>query len=398
MPRPRRKRARQVLLLIETSRAYGRGLVEGIARYAERNATWSIFFQERGLTDPFPRWFKQWRGDGIISRTLRKADIDKLLVTRMPVVELYAGPTSGLPRVFQDEEMAARLAADHFLDRGFRNLAFFATDRAHWIEGRRRNCEQVLRDRGYPCRDYECAAAKRSVGTTSRHADDRTVIRWLKRLPKPCGVFCASDFYAVQLARACRGGGIIVPEQVAILGVDNDPVFCQTCTPRLSSLDLDSARIGYEAAALLDRLMAGKSPPEGGVSVAPRQVVPRESTDILAIEDADVVQAVRLMRERACQKLRIAQVADAVGLSRRVFEQRFRRVLRRSPKDEILRLRMERARMLLSTCDMSVALVAKTIGFASQEYFARAFRRRTGVTPRTYRQQSQLSGGSSRLP
>ena len=387
MPRLRRGRICQVLLLIETSRAYGRGLVEGIARYAEQNGSWSILFEERGLADPFPRWLKQWRVDGIISRTTRKADVNKLLGTRLPVVELYAGATVGLPRVFQNEEMAARLATDHFLDRGFRNLAFFCTDHAHWIEGRWRAFAHVLRERGYPCHRFDLPAARPPAGKAPRQVDDRVIIRWLKKLPKPCGVFCASDFYASQLIRACRTGGISVPERIAVLGVDNDPVFCGACTPRLSSLDLDSARIGHEAAALLDRLMAGESAPEGGVCVQPRQVVTRESTDILAIEDTDVAQAVRLIREQACGQLRVAQVADSVGLSRRVFEKRFRHALNRSPKNEMLRVRMERAKMLLVASDMSIAQVAKASGFASVEYFSRAFRRWIGMAPRTYRRQ-----------
>jgi LacI family transcriptional regulator len=386
----RLRRIPRVLLLIETSRAYGRGLVEGIMHYAEENGPWSIYFEERGLTDPLPRWLKQWRGDGIISRTPHKADLARLLATGLPVVQMWPD----LPLVYPDDEGIARLAVEHFLDRGLRQFAFFCTDRAHWIDVRRRAFEQTVQQCEYRCDSFRFAPARSSAGKKARQIDDRSVIRWLRKLPKPCGVLCATDFYAMRLVSACRTAGIIVPEQVAVLGVDNDPVFCGVCFPRLSSIDLGSDRIGYEAAALLDRMMGGKRPPQKGVCVEPRQVVTRESTDVLAVDDAGMAQAVRLIREQACRPLRVGQVAAAVGLSRRVFEQRFRRALHRSPKEEMLRVRIERAKMLLSTSDLAVSLVARKSGFSSPEYFARAFRRQTGTTPRTYRRQRRRHGES----
>ncbi len=395
---PRSRRIPHVLLLIETSRAYGRGLVEGIARYAEENGPWSILYEERGLTDPLPRWLRHWRGDGIISRTIRSADAAKLLATGLPVVELYAYNEPRLPRVRPDEAEIARLAAEHFLDRGLRNFAFFSTQRAHWIDGRRRAFEEVLRQRGHVCHGFRFMAAAKTAGKKPRRIDDRSVIHWLRKLPKPCGVFCASDFFAARLLRTCRACDIAVPDQVAVLGVDNDAVFCGVSLPQLSSIDLGSARIGHEAAALLDRLMAGRSPPKGAVCVAPRHVITRQSTDILAIDDRDIAQAARLIRDQACQQLQVAQLAVAVGLSRRALEQRFRRALHRSPKEEILRVRMEQAKMLLATSNAAVAQVAKRSGFRSPKYFARAFRQRIGVTPQVYRGQRQLPAGKSHGP
>ena len=388
----------QVLLLIETSRAYGRGLVEGIARYAEERGPWSIYFDERGLCDPLPRWLKNWRGNGIISRTTHKLDMAKLLGVRVPVVELFPNPAMNAPLVRPDEEAIARLAAEHFLDRGLRNLAFFCTDQGHWARWREQAFERVVQEHGYHCHLFNSVRERRLGDKKSRPIDDRKVIRWLHALPKPCGVFCATDFHAMQLTRSCRTCGVLVPEQIAVLGVDNDPVICGVCFPRLSSIELGSARIGYEAAALLDRMMAGESPPKEGVCVEPVQVITRQSTDTLAIEDPDMAQAARLIREQACRRVRVAQVADILGLSRRVFEQRFQAALQRNPKEEIVRVQMDRAKMLLSGTDMSVALVAKESGFTSLAYFSRAFRRQSGLTPRAYRKKHRLSSGSTHLP
>jgi LacI family transcriptional regulator len=384
------RRIPQVLLLIETSRAYGRGLVEGIARYAEENGPWSMFFEERGLADPLPRWLNKWRGDGIIARTPRKADIHKITAMRLPIVELFAGPKAGIPRVYQDEDAVGRLAAEHFVSCGLRNFAFFATDHAEWIDERRCAFERVLQENGHACQPSPFITPNGSIRGSSRQFDDRSVIRWLRKLPQPCGVFCASDFYAMQLIRACRTGGILVPEQIAILGVDNDPVFCGTSFPRLSSIDLGSPRIGYRAAALLDRLMSGKAAPPEGVCVEPLQLIARESTDILAVEDAEMALAARMIREQACQRLRVSQVATALGLSLRVFEQRFRIAMHRSPKEAIIRVRLERAKLLLATTNLAVAIVAKKSGFGSQEYFARLFHRRTGMTPRAFRNERRM--------
>jgi LacI family transcriptional regulator len=390
-----KRRIPQVLLLIETSRAYGRGLAEGIARYAEEHGPWSIQFDERSLTDPFPRWLAGWRGDGIIARSTHRRDVARLLATRLPIVELYAYHDSTFPSVRPDEAAIASLAVEHLLDCGVKNFAFFDAARAHWTEARRRAFEQALRRVGCRCCAFSLPSAAQPAGNGRREVGDRGLARWLAKLPKPCGVFCACDFFAMHLLRTCRACSIAVPEQIAVLGVDNDPVLCGVCLPRLSSIDLGSDRIGYRAAALLARLMVGRPCSKTSVSVEPQRVVARQSTDVLAIDDADVARATKLIREHACRQLRVAEVAASVGLSRRTLEQRFQDALHHTVKDEIVRVRMERARTLLATTDTAIAIVAKLSGFASPKYFSRAFRLRTGMTPHTYRNQRRLPLGSS---
>ncbi len=227
----------------------------------------------------------------------------KLLGVRLPLVELFPNPALNTPLVRPDEEAIARLAARHFLDRGFRSFAFFWTDQGHWALWRRQAFERVLQGFGYHCHAFSSVRERSPAGKEPRPIDDRHVIRWLRGLPKPCGVFCATDIDAMQLTRSCRTDGILVPEQIAVLGVDNDLVICGVCFPRLSSIELGSARIGYEAAALLDRMMAGQKPPHEGVCVEPLHVVTRQLTDTSAIEDPDIAQAARLIREQACRRV-----------------------------------------------------------------------------------------------
>jgi LacI family transcriptional regulator len=385
------------LLLIETSRAYGRGLVEGIIRYAEENGPWALSFEERELNDRLPRSLRDWRGQGIISRTTQKRDLDRLLAKRVPLVELYAGPKPGLRGVFPDEAAIARLAVEHFLDLGLREFGFFCAFEVHWIVARRAAFQESLRERGYSCHTLPFVSTHRAAGRRPASMDQQDVIRWIRGLPKPCGVLCAADFHAAQLLQAARACGIAVPEQIAILGVDNDPVFCGASHPQLSSINPGALRVGYEAAALLARMMSGKVRGEDHVFVQPVGVVTRESTDILAIDDTDVAHAVRIIREHACKRLRVSDVAEAVGLSRRVLEQRFQGALHRSPKEEILRVRLQQAKMLLATSNLAIALVAPKCGFTSQEYFARVFKQRIGTTPAQFRRRHLSSGSDTRF-
>ena len=385
--RPQWLRSPQVMLLIDTSSVYGRELIEGIGRYAAEHGPWSIYHEDRGLFDPLPPMLKGWQGDGIMARSVRRADLKRLLATGLPVVELFADFALSPPQVCPNEETIGRLAADHFLGRGLQNLAFFANDWAWWIDTRRQAFAQAVKKRGRACNYFELYAPRKS----RKRLGESHLTGWLESLPKPCGVFCACDVYGSQVTNACRRHGIAVPTQIAVLGVDNDPVICSVSFPPLSSVDLNSKRVGYEAAALLDRMMAGKKPPKRTILVEPEHVITRESTDIIAVEDADVAQAIRLIREHACRGLRVKEVAETLGLSRRALQQRFHRVLRQTPKEELMRVQIDRAKLLLCQTGLSVEQIAKRTGFSAFEYFVRAFRRETGVTPLRYRGSHRIA-------
>jgi len=385
---PRKPRLHQVAILIETSRAYGRGLVEGIGRYVEEHAPWSIFFEERGLWDPLPQWLKDWQGDGIIARTVQKTDLSRILAKGLPTVELLAEPDGRFASVTPDRDAVARMAADHFMERGFRNFAFFRTDDLWWMLRRQGDFEAELLRRGHACRSF--SSFLQQCSTKAGPNEPRTIARWLDALPRPCGVFCASDFFAARLLGVCRQQGIAVPEEVAVLGVDNDSVMCSICCPPLSSIELGSRRIGYEAAALLERMMARKKAAPQVVSVQPETIFSRQSTDTLAIQDADIAQAIRFIRKNACDGLNVDQVVESVGLSRRCLEQRFRQIIHCTPKCEITRIQIDRARKLLLETELSIETISHRSGFHSFKYFARAFQRVVGMTPRDFRRRRRV--------
>jgi LacI family transcriptional regulator len=383
---PPRLRSPKVMLLIDTSSVYGRELVEGIGRYAAEHGPWSIYHNDRGLFDPLPS-LKKWDGEGIMARSVRKSDLKRLLATGLPVVELFADFALSPPAVCPNDEIIGKLAVDHFLDRGLQNVAYFACEWSWWSDTRRKAFRRVLKLSGRAYNYAELFPPFRS----KKRINENQLICWLEALPKPCGVLAADDEYGIQITNACRRCGIAIPTQIAVLGVDNDPVICSVSFPPLSSIELNGRRVGYEAAALLAGMMAGNPPPKKTILVEPGQVITRESTDIMAVDDADVAQAIRLIREHACRGLKAAEVAKAVGLSRRALQQRFQRVLQRTPKAELMQVQMDRAKMLLCQTDMSVEKIARQSGFTTFEYFVRAFRREMGVTPRRYRKTSRVA-------
>jgi LacI family transcriptional regulator len=385
MDRPRR--VPHVLLLVETTLAYGRSVVEGIARYALENGPWSVQFEPRALDSLPPKWLRNWRGDGIISRTGSEKAAQMLKATRLPLVEMLGSPKIGVAQVRGDLDKMGQMAAEHFLQSGLRQFAYFTYEETVFTQEHREPFRKALVDRGFGCHIFNAIFSKEILW----HWDERyrpSVVKWLRSLPRPIGIYTTGDTHAVRLLDICRELNIAVPEEMAILGVGNDPVICETLRPTLSSMDLDPKHIGYEAARLLDRKMAGQRANEL-ILIPPSHIVVRQSTDLMAIDDADVVQAMRFIREFATSGIEVPLVAEKVGLSQRVLERRFKKYLGRNPKAEITRIQIEHAKKLLTQTEMSSSFVAKKSGFRSLAYFNSAFRRETGMTPHRYRRMDR---------
>jgi LacI family transcriptional regulator len=380
----------RILLLIETSRAYGRGLVEGIARYAQENGPWSIQFEDRGLEATPPAWLKEWRGQGIIARCITQKQAKLLRTTNLPIVELLGDRHIGTAEVTCDDYLMGRMACDHFFDRGLRQFAFFTYGETWWTQTHCEGFCRALRERGYGCNIYRPPRTPDRALPVWHEYQRPRLIEWLRSLLRPIGVYTAGDMQAVRLLDACRELSIAVPEEISILSISNDPVICETVRPTLSSMDLDARRIGYEAAALLSRKMAGERS-AGVIYVPPSHIAVRQSTEITHIADSDVVQAMQFIRDFACTGIGVVRVAEKTGLSRSVLERRFRQYLGRTPKVEIMHVRIERAKMLLAQTDKSSESVAHKCGFASLVYFTKAFRRIVGMTPRAYRRTRRIT-------
>jgi LacI family transcriptional regulator len=389
---------RQVLLLVETSRAYGRGLVEGVAHYHREHGGWSICFKPHGLGDPPPPWLRDWQGDGILVRIGDQRMARAVQRIGVPAVDLRGlVGAKGLPFIGVDHREVARLAAEHLLERGFRHFGFCGLPRkvhphmddlCDWF------CKFIAQA-GCTC-DVFKARRGPLPGEAWEHQQSRAgqwidqqerIVRWIESLPKPVGVMACHDDRAVQVLDACRRTGMMVPDAVAVIGVDNDQELCDLSIPPLTSVDEFPSRIGYEAAALLDRLMDGGSPPKRRILIPPRAVVPRHSTDVLATDDRIVARAAHLIRRRACEGIRVTDVVAEIPASRATLSARFKSIVGRTMREEILRVQILQAKELLATTDLPIKQVARRVGFRYVEYFARLFRRTTGETPAGYRKQ-----------
>jgi LacI family transcriptional regulator len=373
------RRQPKVALLIEMSNAYARGVLQGVVRYIREHESWSFYLVEQSRGEDPPSWLSHWDGDGVIARIESKKIARVIAGCKLPTVDVSAARhLSALPWVETDDRAIAKLAADHFLERGFKNFAYCGARGFLWSRWRGEHFLELLKAAGYRCPIFM---------PSGQQSDEQiaAIEKWLKRLPKPVGVFACYDVRGQQILDACRNAGLAVPDEVAVLGVDNDELLCELASPRLSSVTPDTHRTGYEAAALLARMMKGERPGAIELRIVPLGIECRQSTDVLAIDDRYVAQAVRFIREHACDPIQVEDVLRAVPLSRKALETRFKKLLNHTLHDEIVRVRIGRAKQLLADTDLTLTDIATRTGFEHAEYFSVAFKRETNSTPGTYR-------------
>ena len=374
----------KVALLIETSNAYARGLLHGIQAYIREHGPWSVYLAEHGRGDEPPPWLAGWDGHGVIARIENEAIARALEPLRIPVVDMSAGRLlPGLPWCETDDAEIARIAAEHLLERGFRNFAFCGDDRFHWSDARRDVFRKIVENAGHSVSLYSPLLGADADSDSETDA----IGEWLKNLPRPLAVFACYDPRGRQVLDACRRLGIAVPDEISVLGVDNDELLCALAHPPLSSVTPNTLRTGYEAAAILDRMMSGKPVGPEAHLIPPVGVAVRQSTDVLAVEDKNVARAVRYIREHACEGIHVEDVVKDSGLSRRLLETRFKKLLARSPHEEITRVQLLRVKELLSETDLPLVEIADRTGFRYVEYLSAVFKSKTGLPPGAFRNE-----------
>jgi LacI family transcriptional regulator len=383
--------ARKVALLIETSNRYGRDLLYGVRDWMQEHERWAIRFTEQARRAPLPSWLRDWHGDGIIARVDSPEIAAALKRTRLPVIDVSAERfASEFPRVSIDNDRVAQLAFEHLASKGFVNFAYCGDARFLWSRQRGAAFKRCAAAAGRRCHIFESrATAKRPPGSD---AENRAIAAWLRALPTPVAVFACYDARAQQVLEACQLLELHVPEDVAVLGVDNDEVLCDLCTPPLSSVLPNARRTGYEAAAMLARMLRG----ERGIGAATRYVEPvrvveRPSTDVVSVDDAKVAAALRYIRQHACEGANVGDVLRAVPMSRTLLEQKFKTLLGQSPHRHIVQQKIERAKHLLVESELSIGVIAELAGFESASYLSVAFRRETGESPYAYRTKHRTS-------
>lgn len=384
-----------VALIIETATAYGRHILHGINRYLRTHQAWSVYLEQHDLNAAPPNWLANWLGDGVISRSTSRALANAVRRGHIAAVDLSdRKKPGGLPRINSNDATIGRLAAEHLRERGLQSLAFCGFAGELWSARRRAGFRAAVAEFGLGCPTFESSWYGPNVPTWEN--EQAAIGEWLRSLPLPVGVMACNDMRGQHLLDACLRVGLKVPDDVAVVGVDDDEILCELCTPPLSSVVPNADLIGYEAAALLDRLMAGGTEEPAERFIEPLGLTVRRSSDVLAIDDPAVADAVRFIRENACRGITVADVLRAVPVSRTYLERRFRNYLGRSPQAEIRSVQLKRVRNLLTETDLKLVQVAELSGFAHPEYLSVVFRQATGQTPGQFRRTAHAA--ARRLP
>jgi LacI family transcriptional regulator len=393
-----RRSLRRVALIMNSQVAPRRRMLAGVARYMHEHEPWAIYMKPFGVEMSLRDWVRDWNGDGIMAAVwdVKPEDVRGLSI---PLVDLIGFlHNDKIPLVHTDDRAVGRLGAEHLIERGFRRFGFVEHPEP-WSIQRREGFEQAVNRLSRDVLVFRLPhPSRRKPGPGDWEAQQRDLVEWIQALPKPIGVMASADITGQHLLEACQRASIVVPEQVAVIGADNDELICDICFPPLSSVVINDSRRGYEAAAVLDRMMSGKHASAKPVYIEPSGVVSRASTDILAIEDQQLAIALRFIREHACEQITTDDILRSVAFSRSVLERKFKKAVGRTINDEIVRLRMNRALELLTATDLELKAIAYKAGFRSASYMGAVFREKLGRTPGSYRKTSLESVESTTGP
>ena len=377
-----------VAVVVDLSLPFDREIAKGVGQYAREVGDWRLYLEEeepRRLPD-----FGSWAGQGVIASFDDEWVARAVVAAGLPTVAVgggggYHDPARGIPYVETDDERIAELAAEHLLACGLASFGYYGlppSPISSWSQARARAFRRRIEAAGHPYGELTpCHEA------TQWQSLQTELVHWLATLPGPVGIMACDDVRARHVLEACRTAGLRVPHDVAVVGVDDDDLLCELAAPPLSSVRQAARQIGLDAARLLDGLMR----PVAGASAAPRIVVPpvgvvqRRSTQTIAVADPAIAAAVRLVRDRACGRLSIAEIVRTSGLSRWVLEDRFRRAVGHSIHEDVLRVRLAEARRLITTTALPLKTIAPRAGFGSVAYMTTLFRRHLGTTPAALR-------------
>ena len=408
----------RVVLLMVPFTGFDQGLLEGIARYTQIHGPWVLYRPNDYPEVPSPasestggsfsgrEYFsavtagyrlpslRRWGATGVIGRVRTARLAQRVLQAGLPIVGIdlpqalvtSEGPLAQLSEIRTNSELAGRMAAEHFLDRGFRHFGFCGFSGRDWSQRRQESFAERVAAAGFACDAYQ---PPRQRECTSWDGEQARVIAWLSSLPKPAAVMACNDDRGRQVLEASLLGGLTVPDDVAVVGADDDHVVCNLSNPPLSSVAFGLEQAGYQAAELLDGLMSGRIEGPRRIEVDPLWVVARRSTDVIACDDRHVTAALRFIRDHVRESIGVNDVVAVSGISRRGLELRFRAALGRSIRHEIQRGRLAYTRQLLLETNLPAGRIAELAGFRSLPYLSSVFHRAMGVTLGQYRRRAR---------
>ena len=379
----------RIALLVPAWNEYGRGIIEGVWQYAQQHGPWMLEMQP-GEPDEGTDIPRGWTGDGVIASVQTQRLSTKLLALGVPVVNVSGSRREGIdfPRVTSDAKAVVRMAVSHLHEKGLKHIAFCGEPDRPFIDFWTKAFQSVMKENGMEAVIYQPSARiGPRAGVVIRRRDRR---RWIEALPKPVGIIGWATDICRHLAMACTEIGVMVPEEVAILSLETEDLLGRVVHPPLSGVDIPVRRIGYEAAAQLDRLLQGKAANPHEINLLPLGVTTRQSTDLVACADPQVQQVLRFIRDHAHEGIDVRAVLKAVPMARRSLERRFHDLIGRSPADEIRRVKIDRVRHLLDTTNMTIPDIAEACGFNYVEHMIPVFKKHHGNTPSRYRANARL--------
>ncbi len=375
----------QVALILQTRLQENIGILEGIAAYERVNCDWNFFLDDQAMSVRDPKWLFRKTWDGVICRHLDPIVLRECEARGIPCVDLedVAHEDVRAPKVKPDNRAVGHVGAEHLLDRGYQNFGFCGYANKNWALDRRMGFQEAIEAVNLTCQLLETDYLQEL--TPAWDLQEQAIIaEWLEKLPKPVAIMACHDMRALQVISAAKQCGLRIPDEIAVLGSNNETVRAELSHPPLSSVPLNAHEWGETAASLLHRQMTGKTV-ESLTYIEPLPVVVRRSTEALAIEDPVVKKALKIIRAEACSYLRVEELAERVNVSRSLLDRLFRKFLRRTPQDEIRQVRISRAKKLLIETDLTLADIAEQTGFDHPEYLSVMFKRITSETPRDFR-------------
>lgn len=385
------KKKKRVFLLIESSNSFGWEILRGITSYIRAQRNWIVDFEDYRSGDPIPADLLQGRWDGVIVLSILSPRPERLkdkLAYPCPVVELHGDNRT--TEVRGDTEMILETLIDFFQGIGFVNIGFYSNFRSGWIEDRGVIFERLCRERELvPHLSPSFHLTPSPPFSLPNHwtrQDDEELESWLRTLPKPVALIGIFDQLAIQIIKACKRLGYSIPDETAVAGVGNEISLCGTISPSLSSIDICAFQVGYEAAKLLDGRMKGMPDPPLPILVPPSGFIGRDSTNPTASNDI-IGKAIAMIRENALFGITVHDILEQLHYSPRTLERGIKNRIGRSPKAEIIRVRLEYAVRFLETTDLSVAEISKLAGFSSRSSFVTLFLKNFRKTPSQYRRE-----------
>jgi LacI family transcriptional regulator len=379
---------RRVKLLIDTSSSWGRDLIHGVSVYVKQRGNWVLDLEYGGRFEK-ARLPASWRGDGVIARVTNSRIAREIIRSGRPAVNVswYSYGAPHIPRCTNNEESCGRLMAEYLLRRGFRSFAYFGPSR----QQRPGYCDRVKEAFVHTLAEAGCRCALwPHQNRKSKGSSNGEIAHWLYDHPQPVGVGVWGDHIGRHVAELCRIASLSIPEQVAIISAEYDALMNSLSRPPLTTIDYMADRVGYEAAALLDRMMDGHPAPAEDVLIDAMGVITRQSTEVVAVADVRVAAALSLIRQSVHKPVHVNYLLKELGVTRRSLEQEFRKVLGRSIAEEIRGARLDRVKQMLRDTAAPVSTVASACGFHHPEVLTRSFRRAFGLSPSDYRRQHLL--------